>query len=155
MRAIRDADVIIEEMKAARSEVMAAMRGLGEEEMIRPGADGWSVKDHLTHLTAWDELRFFEISRVARGGRPGLTDVSDETIDLLNEITATPRRALSLQQVLEDMEFARALVLDAISRAPEAALDESRYGEAGLLGSAEHDRGHAAAIRRIAEEGTK
>jgi hypothetical protein len=152
MRAVRDADVIIQQLTAARSQVMDAIRGMTEDQVSESGADGWSVKDHLAHLTVWDEFRFFEISRIARGGRPGLTDVSDEAVDHLNDITSTPRRALALSQILEDLEFARALVLDAISHAPEEALDENRYGEAGLLGSAGHDEEHADAIRRIREE---
>jgi hypothetical protein len=151
MRAVRDADVIIEELRASRAEVMDAIRGFTEEEMSSLTADSWSAKDHLAHLTVWDEFRFFEISRIARGGRAGLTDVSDEDIDRLNAIKSSPRRALSLAQVLEDLEFARALVLDAIAHAPEAALDEGRYGEIGLQGAAGHDREHAGMIRRIRE----
>jgi hypothetical protein len=152
MRSVRDADVIIQELTAARAEVLAAIEGLDDEQVAAPGDDLWSIKDHLGHLTTWDEMRFFEISRIARGGRPALTDVSDERIDLLNDIASTPRRAIPLLQVLEDMEFARALVLDAISHAPEVALDEKRYGEISLQGAADHDRGHAEAIRRIREK---
>jgi hypothetical protein len=154
MRAVRDADVIIQQLETARSEVLAEVQGLTEDQITHPGSDGWSIKDHLAHLVVWDEFRFFEISRIARGGRAALTDVSDEKIDLLNDITAAPRRTLSLPQLLEDMEFARALVLDAISHAPEAALEESRYGEVSLLGAAEHDRGHAAMIRAIRDTGS-
>ena len=151
MRAVRDADVIIEQLTAARTEVLKAIEGLTEEQMAEAADDGWSVKDHLTHLTVWDEFRFFEISRIARGGRAALTSVSDEQIDLLNGITSTSRRPIPLAQVLEDMEFARALVLDAISHAPEEGLDEKRYGEVSLLGAVAHDWGHAEAIQRVRE----
>ncbi len=152
MRAIRDADLIIAELQKARSEVLEAIAGLGEEQMSKPAADGWSIKDHLTHLMAVDELRFFEISRIARGGSAAFLEVSDEQFDQLNAVMSEPRRVMPVKQVLKDMEFARALVLEAITQSPEGALDENRFGEIGLRGSAGHDLSHAAIIRRIREK---
>jgi hypothetical protein len=149
MRAGRNADVIIAELERARADVMLAIAGLSEKQLSKLSRDGWSIGDHLAHLCALDELRFFEISRIARGGSAALRGVSDDEFDRLNAITAEPRREMTIEQVLEDMEFARALVLDAVAHAPEEALDEGRYGDLELLGSAEHDRAHAEAIREI------
>ena len=151
MRSLTDRDQLAAEFRAARNDVYAAIQGLNEDQMSRPAADGWSVKDHLSHLTVWHEFRFYEISRVARGGGHALAGMSDADIDKLNEMLVTPRRALSIQQVVEDLEFARELVLSVIANAPESALDESRYGEAGLRGGAEHDLEHAQAIRALRE----
>ena len=53
-------DQLLLEMDAARDRVSEAIAGLSEEQIARPDLDGWSVKDHLTHLTLWHELRFFE-----------------------------------------------------------------------------------------------
>lgn len=149
MRAVREADAIIAELEASRSAVMAAVEGLSDEQLARPAADGWSIRDHLAHLTAVDELRFFEISRIARGGSAAFHGITDEVFDQLNAATTEHRRGMTVLQVLEDMEFARALVLDAVSHAPDEALDEKQYGGVGLRGSAEHDRSHADAIREI------
>jgi len=149
MRAIREADAIIAELQSARSAVLESIEGLSDAQIESPAPDGWSIKDHLSHLTAVDELRFFEISRIARGGSAAFQGISDEMFDQLNAATTEYRRGMTALQVLEDMEFARALVLDAVSHAPDEALDEKRYGGVGLLGSAEHDRAHAQAIREI------
>ena len=69
MRVGTTRDQLLIEMDAARDRVNEAIAGLSEDQMSRPEIDGWSVKDHLAHLTFWHELRFFELSRIARGGQ--------------------------------------------------------------------------------------
>ena len=146
MRIGTDRDQLIMELKAARAQVLEAVAGLSEEQMSKPELDGWSVKDHLNHLAVCDEIRFHEIGRVSRGGRPAYPPINDRNMDSLNEITVSLRRGLSTDQAMADMEFAQSLVLQAIARAPESALEEKAYGEFGLRGSADHDIAHAAAI---------
>ncbi len=136
------------ELKTARSQVLEAASGISEDRASMPASGGWSVKDHLNHLTFCDELRFHEISRISRGGRPAYPPIDDDSMDSLNQITIALRRTLPLDQVLADMEFARSLVLEAVAGAPDSALDEAAYGEFGLRGSIAHDLEHAAAIRK-------
>lgn len=112
--------------------------------MMRQSINGWSVKDHLTHLTLWDEMRFFEVSRIARGGMPGFP--ATENVDWLNNAVADMRRRLPLAQVLADMAYARDLVLQAVALCPEDRLDQRLYGEIGVEGGVGHDLGHAAVI---------
>ena len=134
------------EMKAARSRVLAAVDGLTEEQISRPEIDGWSVKDHLNHLTACDEFRFYEIGRVSRGARTAFASVDDEQTDALNAIIVALRRNMTLEELIADLEFARSLVLEAISQAPERALAPEAYGDFSVEGSIDHDLEHAAAI---------
>ena len=68
MTAAMERGQLLQEMEAARSRVMEAVRGLDDEQVSRPEIDGWSVKDQLIHLTICDEIRFHEIGRVSRGG---------------------------------------------------------------------------------------
>jgi len=133
------------ELERSRELLLQAVEGLSEDQMSRPEIDGWSVKDHLTHLTVWDEMRFFEISRIARGGQFGFPPTED--IDWYNEPMAANRRQLSLSQVLTDMAFARDMVLQAVALCPEERLDQSLYGEIGIEGGAGHDRVHAEIIK--------
>jgi len=114
--------------------------------MSQPGPDGWSIKDHLTHVTFWDEIRYWEIGRVSRGGGPGFAAMDADQTDALNGLIATLRRGLSVGQVMADLEFARSRVLEAIAAAPERALDEEHYGDPAVDGSIAHDAEHAAAI---------
>ena len=146
MRVGSSRDQLILEMKAARERVMAAVEGLTEDQMSRPELDGWSVKDHLIHLTACDEFRFYEIGRVSRGARPAFVTMDNEQTDALNGVMVALRRHLPVEQVMTDLGFARSLVLEAISQAPERALSPEAYGDFPVDGSISHDLEHAASI---------
>ena len=145
MRVGSSRDQLLLEMKAARDRVMAAIAGLSDEQASRAELDGWSVKDHVSHLTACDEFRFYEIGRVSRGARPAFAS-DDEQMDTLNEAMVTVRRHLTVDEVMADLEFARSLVLEAIGQAPELALSTEAYGDFPVDGSIAHDLEHAAAI---------
>ncbi len=97
---------IAAEMQEAGSEVLRAISGLSDEQMSMPAIDGWSVKDHLNHMTVWHEFRFHEISRIARGGRPAFPPFTDEQLEAVNSVTVALRRSLPVSQVLADLEFA-------------------------------------------------
>jgi len=147
MRALTDRGQLLLEMDTARGRAMEAIAGLTEAQMSQPGLDGWSVKDVLNHLTACDEFRFFEIEKVSRSGRLAYPGLSSDESDSLNHLIVTKRRSLSLSEVLRDLDAVRALVLEAISRAPDSALDPAAYVDYPVNGSISHDREHAAAIR--------
>lgn len=146
MRVGSSRDQLLIEMKAARSRVLAAVDGLTEEQMPRPEIDGWSVKDHLSHLTACDEFRFYEIGRISRGARPAFARMDEEQTDALNALMVTLRRHLTVDEVMADLDFARSLVLEAIQRVPEHALSPEAYGRFPVNGSVPHDLEHAAAV---------
>jgi hypothetical protein len=133
------------ELTAAHSRVREAVAGLTEDQASAIGPDGWSVKDHLTHLTLWHEMRFFEINRIGRGGQPSLPLTDEEQVTPLNDIVASYRRGLSLAQALADLEFAWSMVEQAIDACPDDRLDHGFSGEIGPLGTG-HDLSHAAMI---------
>jgi hypothetical protein len=145
MRAATARDQFLLEMDTARDRVNKAIAGLSEEQMSRPAIDGWSVKDHLTHLTLWHELRFFELSRVARGGRAGFPVTDEAGVEHINQQFAANRRSLPLDQVLADLDFARDMVRQAVSNCPEDRLDLNLYQELGPHGAG-HEISHAEMI---------
>jgi len=152
LRALTDRDQLLMELEAAHERTRAAVFGLGEEQFTAPQLDGWSVRDHLLHMTAMHELRFFEIMRVARGGRATFRPQDDAEMDGLNETLLDVRENSEPQQVIADWEFAWSMVLDAVSNVPEEALEESRYREAGIRGGAAHDVAHAEVIQAWRKE---
>jgi DinB superfamily len=145
MRAATVRDQLLLEMDAARDRVSEAIGGLTEEQMSRPAIDGWSVKDHLTHLTLWHELRFFELSRIARGGRAGFPVTDEAGVEHINQQFAVNRRPLPLDQVLADLDFAREMIREAVSNCPEDRLDLRLYEELGPNGAG-HEISHAEMI---------
>ncbi|MEX0684001.1 MAG: DinB family protein [Dehalococcoidia bacterium] len=146
MRGLTLHQQLAQELESSRAQVLAAIDGLSDEEASRPAADGWSVKDHLTHIMLWHEMRFFEISRIARGGRASFPVTNEAGVEGINGWFVAGRRALTLDQVIADLEFARAMVLEAVANAPEDRLDQRLYEEIGIQGGAAHDREHAGLI---------
>ena len=145
MRALTDRDQILIELDAARSRVMAAIAGLTEEEMSQRESDGWSVNDHLTHITFWHEMRFFEISRIATGGFAGFPVTDEAGVEHIKQQFVANRRSLPMTQVLADLDFARAMVRQAITTSSEDRLDQRLYEELGPNGAG-HETDHAEAI---------
>lgn len=144
MRALTTNQQLLTELVRSRGILLDAVDNLSDEQMVIPIDGGWSVKDHLIHITVWDEMRFFEISRIARGGAASFPVTPDEADILwLNEPTVAMRRRLSLKQVIIDLAYARDLVLEAVTICPEDRLDGNLYEEIGIEGGAAHDREHA------------
>ncbi len=135
---------VADDLRNAAAKVDAAVAGLSEEQASAPAIDGWSVQDHLTHLTVWHEMRFFEISRVGRGGRS--LKPTFEDVNAFNETLASTRRGLSLGQTLADLAFAREMVQRAVAECPEDRLDSRRYFEASPAGGVDHEAEHAETI---------
>ena len=132
------------ELITSRGELLDAVDNLSDKQILLPVNGGWSIKDHLIHITVWDEMRFFEISRIARGGAAGHPVI--EEIDWFNEPTVVMRRKLSLKQVIIDMAYARDLVLQAVAICPPDRLDPALYEDIGIEGGIAHDRSHAEVI---------
>jgi hypothetical protein len=133
---------LIAEMDTAAARINAAIDGLSDEQASRPAGDGWSVKDQLTHITFWHEMRFFEVSRIARGGRASFPGTDEKGVEHINEQMAANRRRHPLSQVVADLGFAREMVRQAVLAAPEDRLVPSVFEEIGPNGAA-HEMSHA------------
>ena len=146
MRALTDRVQLRSDLEAAGKHVSAAIDGLSEEQVSAVAIGDWSVKDHLNHMCQWHEFRAMEIMRISRGGQPAFPPFSDEQLAVVNRTFVELRRGLPLSQAAEDLEFARAMVMEAVANCPEEALAESRYGECGIQAGIEHDNEHAETI---------
>jgi hypothetical protein len=139
-------DEIIRDYQRASAAITEAAAGLSEEQASRPIIDRWSVKDHITHLTLWHEMRFFELKRCAQG-RPAAFPIGrDEAIEAINNTFADLRRHLSFKEALADLDVARSEIIRLIGETPEEGLDPTRYQEMGPGGGAQHELNHAEMI---------
>ena len=130
----------------SRAALMAAIDSLSDADMSLAAIDGWSVKDHLTHVTVWDEIRAAEIERISAGFEPAWRHMTEAETENFNALTERMRSSLPLAQVMAELESSRARVLEAIEAATERGLEENRYGEAGLRTT--HEFAHAMMITR-------
>jgi hypothetical protein len=101
------------------------------------------VKDNLAHLALWDDLRADEVIRIAAGHATTLPMSGDQDASY-NAMMYELRRALSLAQVQWELAHSLERLEAAIAAAPPETLDETRYGEAGLV--SHHARLHAGYI---------
>jgi hypothetical protein len=140
-----DREDLLRHYRVSRVMMLAAIDGLTDEQMSETTIDGWAVKDHLAHLALWDDIRAAEVARISAGFESAwkMNERQDE------EHNATGyelRRSMSAAQARWELEHSRRRLLDAITAATPDALDQSRYGAAGLR--SEHEDQHAGWIAR-------
>jgi hypothetical protein len=156
-------------LSSGREEVLRCLEGVPAPDIERPatiGGGGWSAKDLIGHLTAWERLALDTI-RDWRAERPLRADelVPDlAAVDRLNAAEIARRRAWTLEDVLSE---ARAVQRDLVE-AIRGLTDADWTGPVGtgaarplgdvlgrLLGAPRSPFGHAGAhlpeLRRFAE----
>ena len=138
-------DALLQHYRQMREELLAAIGGLSDELLTEPSLDGWSVKDHLSHLALWDDIRASEVARIS-AGHDSAWRMTDEQGEAYNALAYALRRDLSLEQVRWELATSGQRLLDALSSAAPRGLDGSLYGEAGLRSS--HEAAHTEWIKR-------
>ncbi|MEZ4554469.1 MAG: DinB family protein [Dehalococcoidia bacterium] len=131
--------------RAMRQELLDAIDGLSDEQLLDPSLDGWSVRDHLVHLAMWDEIRASEVARISAGYESAwrMTEEDDATF---NAIGHRSRSVMPVAQARWELDTSHQRLIEAIEGATPRALDASLYGEAGLR--SRHGAEHASWIRR-------
>jgi len=139
-----DRDALLAHFRAMRQDFLDAIHGLTDDQLTERSHNGWSVKDHMAHITFWDEVRASEVDRISAGLESAwrLTSAQDE---VLNEMVTQARWDHSLDQVRREFTESKVRFLEALDRATPEGLDASRYGEAGLV--SHHEAEHAGWIR--------
>jgi uncharacterized damage-inducible protein DinB len=138
-------DALLQHYRQMRGELLSAVHGLSDALMGEASLDGWSVKDHLAHLSLWDDIRASEVMRISAGHDSAWRMTQDQEA-AYNALGHSRRLALSVDQVRWELVTSRQRLLDAISSATARGLDGSLYGEAGLRSS--HEAQHTGWIKR-------
>ncbi|MBO9308240.1 MAG: DinB family protein [Chloroflexi bacterium] len=154
---------VLEELRRARANLLAAIEGLSPNDMLRPGVVGfWSVKDVLAHLTVWESELVTALSRLDRPSLvPRIVQIDD--IDAFNAEQYQINAPRPLQLVLEDFHGVHKHLLRAVEALDERTLTDTRKfrwleGESLVYLIAEcaywHEDEHAEQIRQWrAEQG--
>lgn len=133
-------------------EAWAALRdsyaGLPAARLTEPGVSGdWSVKDVLAHVTTWEAEALQHLPVILDGGRPRRY-VTYGGIDAFNALMTAEKQALSLAQVLRQLDETHGRLLDLVAHLPEDQLGAgSRVRRRLRLDTYGHYPQHAAAIR--------
>lgn len=103
----------MEEQVTSKAELLAAIReeraaleesveALDEGQMLDPVFEGgWSVKDTLAHITAWEQLMIGWVEKSLRGEVPERPVTGDDWVDRLNARLYEENRDKPLDEVQE------------------------------------------------------
>ena len=119
-------DELLAAMQASRAELQAALAGLTEEQMQDPGVMGdWTVKDLLSHLTAW-EAEAVTLLAKARTGKQHPASRRQKEIDELNARWYKENKSRPLERVLADHAGVRKQMLRQLEGLSDAELNQPR-----------------------------
>lgn len=116
---------IEERVRASHTELVNALEGLSEEEGTRKGLNPqWSIKDALSHITAW-EIEGARILREIQAGTWKPQRLSQELIDDFNARAVEERNANSFAEVREEFDRAHREMLQVIASLPDEVDEKS------------------------------
>ncbi|MDP9314859.1 MAG: ClbS/DfsB family four-helix bundle protein [Chloroflexota bacterium] len=131
---------LVVRIREERAALEAVIRPLRESELVRPGVEGWSIKDHLAHIAVWERVlvgkhlegrTFAEAAGMDPATAAATIEMTAETG--LNEWFYRRDRHRPLAEVLTEFEAAHREVLRAVGELRDAA----------LTASSDHDQGYA------------
>ena len=91
--------------------------------LTRAGADGWSVKDHLAHIGAWEHSLLALIEGRDRPSGMGLTEPSEE-IDVVNEAVRKLHDSDTPEEALGYFRDSHAQLVGALGKLSDADLEK-------------------------------
>jgi uncharacterized protein (TIGR03083 family) len=74
------------------AELEEVVGGLDTDALQAPVADGWTVKDHLSHLAAWEESLLALLEGRDRAEAMAAPGMEDEGVDAINAVVWEQRR---------------------------------------------------------------
>jgi hypothetical protein len=150
----------------AWDDLEAVISSADEEAMARPGDGGWSSKDHLAHVEAWERYLLAVLERRSPSAAIGLDLATYQALseDAQNELLREQTRTQPLAAVLGDLRQTRQRVRSAILSLsgddlaqPVAAISPDELGgEEGSLAEwivdycDDHLREHLDLVKQIA-----
>jgi len=150
---------LLARLAAERAGLLWQCIGLNERMLTEvPVLGGWTIKDMLAHIAAWDRWELREMKRMANGEAPDLTAVRD--VDGFNAAVVAAWRDRTLDEVLAELQGARAAWVAWLQTLPEEEFFRRRLFEGedwSFPGCVEvqwkHDAGHAAQVLAWREAG--
>jgi uncharacterized damage-inducible protein DinB len=102
-----------ESLARERGKLLAALDGLSEEEMARPGAVGrWSVRDVLAHILAWEDEAVTRLELLAAERPQDFTRITtEEELEAWNAGAHERYAGLALAEVMRRLEEVQGRIL--------------------------------------------
>ena len=126
--------LLLTETERRRDGLMAQLEGMSREQLLWPGAYGWSAKDHIAHLAEWERMLFAWYDAGMRGEDPPVPaeGYTWAAIDALNREIYERHRDDHLEHVTADWHETSRWLLTLANATSEADLfTPGRYGWTG------------------------
>lgn len=123
---------LLDAIRCQREALEDVVAGLSREQMAAAGViNGWTVKDLLAHIVAWEQRMVHWVGQYLAGGVPDLPGDWDD-INRLNAISYKENKDRSLDDVLEGFGKSYPLALQTAEATSEAdLLDPERFPARG------------------------
>lgn len=93
---------------------------------VKPGKDGWSPKDHVAHVTAWEEFLLAILEKRDRYEGMGAAHLREKDTDEINNAVIESRRRLSPEAVRSAFAGTHRKVRSAIESLSDSDLQRPR-----------------------------
>jgi hypothetical protein len=121
-------DDLMERINTTWAAVQAGVANLSEAQLNTPDAGGWSIKDNLAHLAAWERaLLYIHIEGQPASEVWELDEATLKDMQLINEATQKRSAARSVAAVLAESKATHAKLVKALSQMDFARLQAPRY----------------------------
>jgi hypothetical protein len=130
---------LLARIDSAWDELSYLVDALDPEDLTLTGDDGWAVKDHLTHVAAWERWLIGLLERGDRWAAMGLSSEGEKTIDSVNAAILSLHQGKSGDEALAYFHETHEELMPALERMSDSdfQLPYSDYqpGAAGEKGS--------------------
>lgn len=114
-------------LAAAWSDLASFLDGLTEADLLAEDAAGWTVKDHLTHLVAWEDsvAALFQGRQRHQGLGIDADFYAQASFDEINDVIMQARRHLTLGEALASLRQSHDALLEGIRALSDADLQRT------------------------------
>jgi len=115
---------LLARLPPARTALEHAIATLSEEQLAAPGPEGWSVTDHLAHVTVWEQMIVAHLRDGSDHAVVGLDEAAYTAINLeaLNDRIYQQNKDRTPADVLAAVRQARAQTLALLDELDDTAL---------------------------------
>lgn len=118
-------DDLLANIRRDRARLDEVVAGLDDAEIAAPGPDGgWSVKDHMSHIAAWERMIVAHLQDGSDARVAGMDSESYAvaTLDELNEHLHRLHRDAAAERVRDEFRAAHEAIVAFIGRMPDHTL---------------------------------
>jgi hypothetical protein len=115
---------LMDAIQSAWSDLESFLAGVDDKDASMKDANGWTVRDHVTHIAVWED----SVAVLFRGGKRhqalGIDEAlyAEASFDEINDVIKLAQEHLSLAQAVELMHRMHAGLMDDVRRLPDADL---------------------------------